>query len=75
MAPGAGVDFLDRHVPENLDIPKEVIKEHEEVSAIALLLQLFSAEPRLGTSSWVSTSSYFLLLDEPLNHYELTCSV
>jgi hypothetical protein len=54
MAPGAGVDFLDRHVPENLAIPKEVVMEYEEVSAIGLLLQLFSAKPRKGTSTWVS---------------------
>jgi hypothetical protein len=51
MAPAHGIDFIDRNLDKHLNIPREAFFEHEDISAIGLLLKLFSDK---GTSSWVS---------------------
>jgi hypothetical protein len=50
MAPGSGIDFLDKNLEAYLDIPKDVFYNYEDASAIGLLMKLFSS---MGTSTWV----------------------
>jgi hypothetical protein len=51
MAPGLGIDFLDKDFKTHLDIPRDVFYNYEDVSAIGLLMKLFSPK---GTSTWVN---------------------
>jgi hypothetical protein len=55
MAPGLGIDFLDKDLKSHLDIPRDVFYDYEDVSAVGLLMKLF--EPS-GTSTWVKCPSY-----------------
>jgi hypothetical protein len=50
MAPGLGVDFLDKDLHTYLDIPRDVFYNYEDASAMGLLMKLFSPK---GTSTWV----------------------
>jgi hypothetical protein len=66
MAPGLGIDFLDKDLKTRLDIPRDVFYNYEDVSAVGLLMKLFS---QTGTSTWVISSyskraaTYSLCLD------------
>ena len=51
MAPGYGVDFLDKDLDKHLDRPREAFFDNEDSSVLGLMFEIFS---KMGTSTWVN---------------------